>query len=257
MNNLNFRNPRRNQACAGFTLVEILVATAVLAILASLAVVVSSLAIKKAREAKEVSAMRQLLVAFHAHNAETGKLVSMFDTSPVFRPDGSRVPSFMAYRYPMRLGPYLDWGFVGTVLVNNAEARSKDLYRLSVFPSFGYNSAFLGGDSSLRIKDFMVTPDLGERDLAPVAFVSARHDDYSNYETMEVAGNDQREGNFRVLPSFRWGSGEFAEEGNADQWGFVDFRHQGRAVAGFLDGRVESLTEAELRDEALWSGVVN
>lgn len=253
-----FSNPppdHRSRRCGqGFTLIEVLVAVAIIAVLATVAVGISAVALAKAREAREVSAMRNLLTAYQAHNAEQGKLVSMLDGSPLFRNDGTRVPSFMAYRYPMRLGPYLGWSFVGSVLVNAAEARSKDLYGVSVFPSFGYNGAYLGGDPSLPLDGVITTADDTALDVPPLAFASSRHDDYSNYETLELASDVQREGFYRLIPSFRWSSAPYAANGNADKWGHVDFRHRGRCVAGFLDGRVESMTEARLREESLWSG---
>jgi prepilin-type processing-associated H-X9-DG protein len=54
-------------------------------------------------------------------------------------------------------------------------------------------------------------------------------------------------------PGGSWGGGEWTEDSDPSQFGFVHPRHGGKAIAAFLDGSTRLMTIEDLRDMRLWS----
>lgn len=242
----------------GFTLVELLVVVTILVLLAGVTFGLARPLIDRARAAEEVAALRQLMTAYLAYPADhNGQLMPGHDNrTGVEYHDGTWLPGFMAMRYPVRLGPYLDWNFAGSVLVGEPLRRAgNDLYMASVYPSFGINATFVGG----AYNTIEPSPDRvhaiqhlarAERPADQLVFVSTRHLAFADKGVM-TAGPGFFQALSPRLQGRRWATGYDPDRANS--WGHVDLRFGGRCVAGFLDGSARILNADEVQDMRLWS----
>ena len=265
---------RRLAEFAGFTLVELLVVIAVLVVLlAALLPVISRLREASAR-AREVAAARSLLAAWqqYAHDAGGALLpgyrggLSAYDAQR--NPIAAQTIGITANRWVWRLAPYIGHDFNG-LFVGEHERMLRELeltdysnylYQTSVFPSFGLNSVWVGGDENFGgfnsaflglFGKFYVTR-LGEivRPAELVVFASAR-----GQESLPGGGtSDVTEGYFRIRsPSFdtrTWAS-VYGED--PASFGNLSARNGGLVVTGFADGHVETRAPETLDDMQLWS----
>ncbi len=253
---------------AGFTLVEIISAVAIMAVLIALLVPASTDYIREGRKAKEISAARKLVAAYLTYASDhDGQLMSGYGGSgdPTYQPgsvtDAMGAPlSFPAdARYPWRLASYFDYD-MEAILFNGNENALKDQvdfhYAASVSSNLGMNVTFVGGDyggssdlapSERAFRTFgqFCIQRLGqaERPSELIVFASARR-------TVKDVGF------FKVLSPYftgrRW-AGSWDPNSAPEATGYVDFRYKGKAVTAMLDGHAELLGFDELDDMRHWS----
>jgi len=183
---------------------------------------------------------------------------------------GEEVPNPACGRYPWRVAPYLGFKLRGTLLVNEQEEiatlleHPEFVYRASSNPSFGINATFVGGNERTglmptpatikRYGNFMATR-LSEvsQPAKLMVFASAR---YSGSAGHDVMHDGAQPGFHLLLPprttQVQW-QGKFDPKATSDKFGFLDLRHNRRAVCGMLGGNVELLDEEQVQDMRYWS----
>lgn len=241
----------------GFTLIELLVVIAILAVLAGIGSAALLSAADKGKTAAETSAAKTLISAYQAAAADNGgRYLPARDTSAsnVLNGEGRRISNRQVRaRYPFRLAPYFNYAIESTLLagdnrqqllrVMNLSQPSGSMYDygVSAFPSFGMNRYFVGGTAGQTNNECVRS--IAQADHSIVAFVSAGSSDIDGYEYVRAPGE----------PGGSWAGGEWSEDSDPSQFGFVHPRHGGKAIAAFLDGSTRLMTIEELRDMRLWS----
>ncbi len=156
-------SPRRTTA---FTLLELLVAIGLIALLAGLLLPALGRARAAAKDTLELAAGQQLIAAYHLYADDhrgaalvgyaTDAMVSLnplpgHPTLHVLDQNGEPLTGVTARRYPWRLAPYLDYRMEGLykdpALLRRYRDREDYLYVASLSPSYGLNSMFMGGDA--------------------------------------------------------------------------------------------------------------
>ncbi len=269
-----------------FTLIEVLVVTAVIGVLVSLALPAMSGARGVARQCRELAAARQLMTAFTSYADENkGKVLTGYASKAmvngplvVRNAEGKPLHGEVAQRYPWRLAPSFDYDFRGlysedkllTAIRNQQAEYSKygvDFdYIVSLFPSLGINAAFVGGSDKFQEFDPLFRKSFGRvyidridqanRPTQLMVFVSAR----CELQTL-APGLGAPEGFFRVDPPYfapgqgrRWECAyDPRSAAPAVNSGYVSLRYKGRAVAAMLDAHAEPLTWDQLGDMRRWS----
>lgn len=250
-----------------FTLVELLVVIGIIAILIGILLPTMRAARQQARAVRELAALRQVMAAYHMYaNDNRGRLLPGFwNGGPVTNGRGRAVVFPASARYPWRLAPYLNYSVFGSLLVNEQASlvgRSYSQspgyeYMVSLFPSFGVNATFVGGNF---LTGLVPTP-AALRTFGP--FVATRLTEVRHPGELIVfasshvrTGGEAYEGNHLVEPPYlmarRWAPA-YAESSPADQWGFVHPRHRGRAAVGLLDGHADLFDQTQLQDMRHWS----
>jgi prepilin-type N-terminal cleavage/methylation domain len=248
-----------------FTLIELLTVIAIIGVLGAILIPTVGSCREHARKSREVSAARQLMIAYHlAADENRGRLLPFQEqaNTSVTGEGGRTITGITAKRWPHRIRPYLGDRFQATLYVNAqsdyySDTAFDDDYTLSLRPTFGMNGSFVGGDDSPS-NTLTVPPvrRLTEAALPAglIVFASA-HD--------RTAGPNA--GNWRIsspISGFPVGAPNWPAEdiagrpptpGQDRDFGYVAFRWGGRAVTAFLDGHVALHTCAELRDMRLWS----
>ncbi len=256
---------------AGFTLLELLIAIGVVAVLAALASAGYSSAIKHARMAQEISASRTLISAYLQYpNDHDGRYLPAIDKSagtsanPVwFEPEKRNITfSEAPHRYPFRLAPYFGYQLKGTILLNGAEKQLTKIfgksggfrdYGISLSPALGLNAQFCGGymESSGRLDYASETEAMTRQSQATRALLVFASAGGSPDESTTLQGY------FKIgAPTAldgRWSSAPWVAGVNAGLYGAVDARHNGKVVCAFSDGSTRLKTIEELRDMRLWS----
>jgi prepilin-type N-terminal cleavage/methylation domain-containing protein len=266
------QNPKAKTTGA-FTLIELLVVIAIIAILAAMLLPALAKAKQKGRQMNEINAGRQLMLAWTMYAGDNHDSVLPgypgADTTAAYDDQNALVPNPEGQRYPWRLAPYLGNNF-RSIYVNEAReyleevaqlSHSDYVYRASLYPSLGYNTVFLGGDSNyqLTIKaaaafgyatDWLVTRTTQiSRPSELIAFGSAC---YTGVPTMYF-------GSFKIWPPYANARKWSASFNPADptQWGYVHPRWNNHAVTAMTDGHVESLNLTELQDMRHWCNVAD
>lgn len=139
---------------SGFTLVELLVVISIIALLIALLLPVLGVARGAAKQARDLSNLRQMMVGYtlyqddHDGNVMFGKPPDVIgDVAITARlPDNTTVHGEFATRYPWRLAPYLQ--DVWQVLLNHVpvpENATEAAYEISISPAYGLNADYIGG----------------------------------------------------------------------------------------------------------------
>ena len=242
----------RSQRIAAFTLVELLVVTGILAVLAGVGSAAYLVAFDKVKAAAEVSAAKTLTSAYQAAAADNaGRYLPAYDPKAkgVANGRGQNVMAHAGAGYPWRLAPYFGYAIEDTLLVSgNKEQIQKTMnfspgstmfdYAVSRFPSLGINRYFVGGEAG-KIEQESVRSS-AQASHSVIAFVSAGTSEISGYEYVRAPGGN-------------WGPAPWSEDSDPGDFGHVDARHGGKAVVSFLDGSTRLMSIDELRDMRLWS----
>ncbi len=148
----------------GFTLLELLIVVAVIALLVGTIFPAMRMVRASGGLARELSTARQLMVGYQSYAYDNRSMLlpgyyNPADCScpggplPAYDEAGTKLDGGAAYRYPWRIAPYLDYNLDGLYLDPVLKTRlSSDqnvdsTYLLSVYPSLGINGVFVGGDS--------------------------------------------------------------------------------------------------------------
>lgn len=154
-------HPRAAQG--GFTLVELLVVVGIIVVLVALLLPALRGGMRAAQRTREGAALRQVLIGWNAYAVDNkGLLLPGFKHGlPVRLADSNGIPAGAAgsvselhARYPWRLIPYLDHEFESlyvnqqrdTLQRMRTENPQQFYYTASLYPSFGLNSTWVGGD---------------------------------------------------------------------------------------------------------------
>jgi len=258
-----FERNERGKTAHAFTLLELLVVIGIIGLLAGLTFPILGVTQRKGRMMRELSAARQLMVAYHAAAAaNNGILLKGYDktTQQVALPSGVVVSGEMCCRYPWRLASFLVEQIEGMFLINENRRKTKALavdsfeyqYRASLNPAFGMNSYCIGGyddgtGSGYFTSDCVTQLAQAQQPAKLIVFATAR---------MKQPGQEITPGHFLITPPKLWRtkwSGPFDEQKPSSSFGNVDPRWDGKAICAFLDGHVEMLGETELTDMRRWS----
>lgn len=268
-----------------FTLVELLVTLAIIAMLIAILMPALSRARLVARHASALSAMRQVMTGYtiyqHDHREQVpyGYANATVDGSPigVRLRSGHVIPqptqlALPAMRYPVRLVPYVSDAWA--ILYNHdaesleepqagdsdAEAWNK-AYLLSTDPAFGINSVYVGGDRGFH---GFVGP-VSRRNVGKHVVFSASEVRRPSSLIVFTDSKLKGAGMFADAPGYHWAtppvaqgrqwraSGDGFEVPTSGYVGLPEGRYIGAAVTGFFDGHAASLRSAELDDMRLWA----
>ncbi len=249
-----------------FTLIELMVVIGIISILAAVITPVIGSVRREAGMTREISSARQLMAAYLAYSSDhDGEVLPGFGDFPATDDRGQAMHHPVNARYPWRLAPYLGyemrlfWGRDADDRLRKLASGPHDAYAyaISVQPALGINAAYVGGD-------FQVLPPNKEK-LASMygAFCVTRlAQAVSPHQLIVLAsagggsGSDRLSGYFKVeAPNFtarRW-SESYSSSASPEEFGYVDFRWEKRAVAAMLDGHVELLDFERMNDMRRWS----
>ena len=260
---------------AGFTLVELLVVLAILAVILALLLPTISRMRAAADRAREIAAARTLAGAWQMYAEDAGGTLLPGYRSGLPAYDAQREPiaaqtiGVTANRWVWRLAPYLG-NNLGSIYLGEHERTLRELeqgdyasylYATSVFPSFGLNSVYVGGDESyggfsntfLGVFGKFYATRLSDiaRPASLVVFASARGQDGAPGS----GSSEITEGYFRVLPPFfnerKWAAAY--DPADPASCGNLSARHGGEAVVSFADGHAEARTPESLDDMRNWA----
>ena len=263
----------------GFTILELILSVAIIALLAGLLLPALSLVKRSGQKTRELSAARQLMVAYSAYAYDhNGVLMPGLyrrnPTLPAFDEAGNELTGpagLLAARYPWRLAPYLNYNLSGLYqdehVLSELQSQSLNHYWISLVPSLGINAVFVGGDyqdggwadsTHVRLFGRVYLTRLSEAKHPPrlIVFASAR---YSGEDLPGPlpGGRPFIEGYHRVNPPYlmsREWKPRYDPQGKDNDFGFVSLRHHFReAVIGFFDGHAGTLDEAQIQDMRHWA----
>jgi prepilin-type processing-associated H-X9-DG protein len=241
------------------TIVELLAALGVVAVLVGVTFTGLKTVIRKGDQAKETSAARKLIVAYVTAAGENdGVLPPGYDraATDVHQRDGRLVSGPAAHRYPWRMLPYLGGSVTDTLYVsrNRTMVDLGDEYMVSLYPAFGMNYVFVGGDGQ-RDGSISFPSDCAQR-LAQVSQPSK----LLVFASSRAKGNGKGviEGYSILTPpnltGRMWSPDEkYDEKSSPERYGHLDLRFSSNAVCAFLDGHVALLGLRELSDMRNWS----
>lgn len=262
------------RAPRGFTLVEMLVVISVLAVLVSLVSFVATSVLKSSTATRELSLARSLMTGYSMYATDNrGSLMPGYYSgqpplASVSDGEGNVISGQAAHRYPWRLAPYLDYNLEGLIqdpwLLSDLRYTSQFEYFVSLYPSLGLNTTFLGGDSSseglgfspafesIYGKFYLRRLAQARRPSELITFGSARTN-----APYEPGAPPIIEGYFKIESPFlldrRWGE-SWDPAQPPKEWGFLSMRHPSRRAAfGFLDGHTGLLDDGEVQDMRRWA----
>lgn len=279
-----FQTNKSPKNLRGFTLIELLVIIAILAVLTGIITVVSANLLEKARSTKEAGALRSVLQAFTlATTDRKGKFIDGYSNNQeeiITGPNGETIPWPASGRYVWRILPYLDNAMTSLYVNDQAQFVSQSFgtdnyaYLASMFPSFGLNSEWIGGDQRTTAMPAIESRRLYGKFLSDIrhpsrqlVFASAKAPDGTEDGSQELMAI--KEGYFEIKSpyfpnandSWRWntidGAHSLASTENSADHGNLSTRHNGEVLAGQLDGSIEFLLLEDLADMRRWAPKAN
>lgn len=272
-----WRKPESSRyAHRGFTVVELLVVIAAIAVLLSFSIPAFRRLMADSTRTREMAAARQMVMAWNTYATDskswvlpgfkTGLPARLQDGSTI-APDNYGGGATIAARFPWRLAPYLGHNFKG-MYINEQSAelnKLKDgnqeeyLYFASLYPSLGLNSTWVGGDQERY--GFLPNPPAPFKNFYVTRLSTIRDPDrlvlFGSARTDATSDNRMVEGYFR-LESPRFVAPQWADAYDATQpasCGNISARHDGTAVCAFTGGSVDTIQIDALRDMRHWANM--
>lgn len=257
----------------GFTLIELLVVIAIIAVLSSILLPSLAKAKRKARTIEEMSSAKQLVLGAQIYADENDDDVFPGYVSDVNARDdlGNTLTFPVNARYPWRISPYLAQSFETIYCADNRRKleslrgldRASYVYAVSLYPSLGINSYFIGGNETELPPDGSAGANAVFGSGTVVKKVSeVRHptDLMMFVSARSAVSGDNANGYFQVTPPYltarKWATG-WSPAIPPGQWGFVAPRYEGRAVTAMMDGHVQTMNQNELQDMRHWANTAN
>jgi prepilin-type N-terminal cleavage/methylation domain-containing protein len=253
----------------GFTLVELLVATGIVALLVGILLPALNNARQAAARVRTSSDLRQLLLGYMQYTMDSRGAVPFGYPPPtvngvvltVALTDGTVVGGVTAQRYPWRLVKYVDriWP-----ILHSHDGVPEDDYLKGVTPTFGLNTVFLGGQAGPIFKGFIGPNDDTPNTGSHVVF---RINEVRRPAELIVFAECQAKNSPLTAPQAglhyltppraageRWKvvDGQFVITSKMIT-GLPQGRNGQRTVVGTLDGHVEERLPGELTDMRLWA----
>jgi len=269
-------------ASFGFTLVELLVVIGILGVLIGILLPVLARARRCARHVQLLCGLRQMLAGYTQYHLDNRGAVLFGYTPPtvngvpvtVTDPISGQVFGMpIADRYPWRLAPYVAnlWGILhmhGQTPPRPQPGDPPDLaiakaYALSLNPTFGINSIYVGGHAGV-FQGFAGSsadqPNVGKHVVFRAAEVRRPSQliVFAESQMRNGPGGDSQTGLHFLTPpraaGQRWKvvNGRFVLTSSMIS-GLPQGRFSDRAAVGFFDGHVQSLLPGELEDMRLWA----
>lgn len=271
------------KSCRAFTLIELLVVISITGLLITLLLPALGAARKQCLHLKMSAGLREMMHGYTMYHGDHkgwllwGYTPPTVQGVPVVVVDAVSGHSFglpVADRYPWRLSNHVGnlWNILHAhgprpvvPLAQDDPAKALDsAYRLSIHPSFGINSVYVGGHHSPLFKGFAGpggdTPNMGKH------VVFREHEVNKPSSLLVFAENLARNGPFTdplaglhfVMPpragGLRWqAAGDGFELMSAVVTGLPQSRFSRATPTAFFDGHVKVLTSTELEDMRLWS----
>lgn len=262
----------------GFTVVELLVVVATIAVLLAFSVPAFRRLVADSSRAREMAAARQMVMAWNTYATDSNAWVLPgFKTGlPARLQDGSFISpnsygggATIAARYPWRIAPYLGHKFEGMYINEQASELEKlkngkheeYLYFASLYPSLGMNSTFVGGDQERYA--FLPNAPAPLKNFYVQRLSSIRNPDklllFASSRTDATSDNRQVEGYFRIesprLVTSQWQAAY--DPAQPASYGNISARHDGTAVCAFTSGAVDTIQVDALRDMRFWANTAN
>lgn len=267
----------------GFTLVELLIVIGIIALLIGILLPVAGRARAAARQLRSQGDLRQLLIGYQAYHQQNqgwlllgyppGQMVGNVVYDPRTNRNYTAAPmaGLTNVRWPWRLVPQVGamWAIVNShgpipplpALADSDAVATSKAYELSLWPTFGLNTTFLGGDQGsggfvLSGSKWVINPKKHVAFRANEIRRPTRQIVLAHSRAMNQSTNDGN-GMFRLTPpragGLRWHVEQEKFVPDTDiSMGVPRGYYTARAAVGFFDGHVESLLPSELTDMRLW-----